>query len=364
MKSFSDYTISLSNIKQNLLAYKKIDSKSKICAVVKANAYGIGLKNVVPTIDKFVDYYAVACFIEAKKLRLLTTKPILILNFTPTKNIAFCQKNNISISVSNLVQVNLIAQNTSSNLPKIKLHLAINSGMNRIGFDNHAEFKQTIKAILSSKNMQIDGIFTHLYNAKNKIDCKQQISIFMQYLAILKKYIDVSKIIKHTSSSLPATNFKNFRFDMVRLGIMLFASIKNNAKIKTLDAINIKSKIINVYKLQPGQSVGYNKGFVAKKPLTIGTVPLGYADGIMRVISKKGYVLCCGRPCKILGNICMDMFMIDLTNTNAKLFDTVTIVGRDKKHTISLNRIAKFCNTIDYEILTNIKQNRFNIKIE
>ena len=88
----------------------------------------------------------------------------------------------------------------------------------------------------------------------------------MQYLAILKKYIDVSKIIKHTSSSLPATNFKNFRFDMVRLGIMLFASIKNNAKIKTLDAITIKSKIINIYKLQPGQSVGYNKGFVAKKP--------------------------------------------------------------------------------------------------
>ena len=81
------------------------------------------------------------------------------------------------------------------------------------------------KGTKAFKNMQIDGIFTHLYNAKNKIDCKQQISIFMQYLAILKKYIDVSKIIKHTSSSLPATNFKNFRFDMVRLGIMLFASI-------------------------------------------------------------------------------------------------------------------------------------------
>ena len=364
MKSFSDYIISLSNIKQNLLAYKKIDGKSKICAVVKANAYGVGLKYVVPAIDGLVDYYAVACFLEAKKLRKLTNKPILILNFTPTKNIAFCQQNNICITVSNLVQANLIAQNASNSLPKIKLHLAINSGMNRIGFDSFDKFDQAIKVILSTKNMQIDGIFTHLYNAKNRADCEHQISIFMQYLNILKNYIDISQITKHASSSLPATSFKSFRFDMVRLGIMLFANTKNNAGIKTFDAISIKSKIINICKIQPGQSVGYSKGFVAKKPMTIGTVPLGYADGIMRVASKKGYVLCCGKPCKIVGNICMDMFMIDLTNTSAKLFDTVTIVGHNANHSILLNRLANFCGTIDYEILTNIKQNRFNIKIE
>lgn len=355
VESFSDYIVNRKAIRQNLIEYKKIDNNSKICAVVKADGYGIGAENVVDAIDDMTDFYAVACFKEALSLRNLTEKPILILNFVEPEVLNECAQKNISISVSNFKQVMEIEKFCDKN---IKIHLAINTGMNRIGFSQLSEFEKTLEYLKSQNKILIEGIFTHIYNASNRNDTKKQICIFMQYINLLSKYFDSAKIIKHASASLSAVRYPEYRFDMVRLGILLYGDIDN--KILTLNnALKIKTTITNVYKIEKGESVGYGKNFVAKKQMKIATVPLGYADGIFRQYAKTGEVFVKGKRCKILGNICMDMFMIDITNKKIKIGDNVEILGKN----ISLSEVAKKSLTISYEILTNIKKRRFNVKI-
>ena len=166
---------------------------------------------------------------------------------------------------------------------------------------------------------------------------------------------------------------------MIRLGIVLYGGLEINydpvqygeskgdreykTKFMFKPSISIKSKIIAINNVKKGECVGYCKNYIAKKNMVVATIPLGYADGIFRNFSKKGKVLINGKKCKVVGNICMDMFMVDITNIKAKIFDEVILIGKDKLgNTITLNEFASYCDTISYEVLTNIKQMRFNIK--
>ena len=380
MNSFSDYIIKKDVVINNLKYFKNYCNKAKICAVVKANAYGLGVKNISKLIDKRIDFYAVSCFLEAKELRKFTYKPILILNFVPYNNIKFCLDKNISITVYSVNHLKIIEKflqklNNLDAKNKLKIHLAINSGMNRIGFDAKNDFLQALDIIkrLSDKII-LEGIFTHFFNAEDITITKKQISIFNKYIKILSKYFDLSNIIKHVCNSLGAIKYPSFNFDMVRVGIGLYTNLdvkkqknKNVKQIKSCieDSIELTSKIIKISHIKKGEYVGYGKTFQAKRDMTIGTIPLGYADGIFRNYAKQGKVICNGKFCKIVGNICMDMFMIDLSKTRAKLFDRVIIIGKDKfGKKISIENIAKDCNTISYEILTSIKKSRLNFKIK
>jgi len=288
-----------------------------------------------------------------------TNKPIIILNFVPENTIFECAKNGFEISVSNFSQ--LLQIKKYSNNKKINVHLAVDTGMHRIGFDSFEKFEKALKFIKNSKNIEIKGIFSHIYNAKNKKDTQKQNQIFEKYLQILSKYFDISKITKHLLASESAIKYPEYRYDMVRLGIVLYANF--DGKEQFCDAVQIKSKIVGIKEVNIGESVGYNKKFIAKQKTKIAIIPIGYADGIWRSYAKKGYVLLNDNFCKIVGNICMDMFAVDITGIDTKIGDTVTIIGADKKNKISLNQIAKWQDTICYEFLTNIKQNRFNIKI-
>ena len=358
MSSFSEYIVKTKAIRHNLLEYKRIDSKSKICAVVKANGYGIGAENVVNSVDDLVDFYAVACFVEAEKLRKITSKNILILNFVDKNDLKQCASKNISVSISTLADAKKIVKTDFNG--RVKVHLAINTGMNRIGFCDLNEFCKTLSYI--SKNLHkicIEGIFTHLYNAKNFEDSKKQICIFNQYLKVLSKHFDISKIVKHTVASFGAVEYPEFRFDMVRLGILLYGGLEETTKLNLKQVVEIKSKIIKINELNTKSNVGYGKNIVKKNVKKIATIPLGYADGILRSLSGSGFVLINNTLCKIVGNVCMDMFMVDITNTNAKINDKVFVLNNE----LTLNKIATFANTISYEILTNIKKDRFDVKV-
>src|SRR5574344_315223 len=199
-KSFNKYVVNLKNIRHNLLEYKKIDKKLKICAVVKANGYGVGAENVVKSIDSLVQFYAVACFYEAIDLRKETLKPILILNTVQKDCIKDCIKNDISVSISNFFDVKNFCKVVDDK--PLKIHLAINTGMNRIGFKDIDKFEKTLKYLKKHKGkFFIEGIYTHIYNYTNKYDTNKQIRIFMQFLKVLQKYFDITKIIKHALSS-------------------------------------------------------------------------------------------------------------------------------------------------------------------
>ena len=370
MQSFNEYIIKAKNLKNNIKSIKKrVDSK--ICAVVKADGYGLKIENILPIIDDLVDFYAVACFKESKITRRFTNKKILVLNCVPNSCVIDCVNNDISISILNLKQlkgvISILKKSKTKN--KLNIHFAINTGMNRIGFKEKNEF---YKAVLLCKRNQslvnIEGIFTHFYNAEFFDITEKQVGIFMQFLNILALHFDISEIIKHTSNSVGSILYKDFEFDMVRIGIGMYSAM-NESCLKHkhfvfLDAVEIKSKIVNISNVKKGEHIGYGNTF-AKKDMKVATIPLGYADGIFRCYAKKGYVLCCGKFCKIVGRICMDMFMIDVSHINANLYDEVILIGTDKfGNKITLNDVAKCCDTISYEILTSIKQNRFDVKIK
>ena len=360
MKSFSDYIVDVSAIRHNLLEFKK-QSKKRACAVVKADGYGIGAKYVVRAADDLVSFYAVACFVEAKKLRKYTSKNILVLNWVPKSVLKFCAENNISVTVFNSQQVEAICRAKTKN--KIKIHLAVNTGMNRIGFCDDKEFLHAVEKIKLCNNVCIEGIYTHFYNAENTTDTQKQNCIFKHFVGLLSNYVDIKKVICHAESS-NAYFLSGFDYDMARVGILLYGLLNKNKK-QFKEALSIKSKIVCITKVQKGQSVGYGKNYIAKHNMTVATVPLGYADGIMRSVAKNGYVLCGGKFCKIVGNICMDMFMVDVSNIIAKLFDQVVLIGKDDYgNSISANQVAEWCGTIGYEVFTNIKKNRFNVKVK
>lgn len=379
MESFNNYIISKKAIYHNLKILKKINKDCKVCAVVKANGYGLGAQNVVKQVDNNIDFYAVACMREAIELRKHTQKPVLILNFVPIKSFENCIKLNISISVCGLDEVKLLCKyinnhkkdfyNTDKAFKKINIHLAINTGMNRVGFKNVNDFFGAIKQLKKYQRfINIEGIFTHFHNSANDEKTNNQFCIFMQFVKILSLYFDIDKIIKHVANSYSAVKNKKYGLDMVRVGILLYGSLEDKKylnKLKLKQTLQIKTKIINITHIKKGEFVGYGKNFVAKKDMIIGTIPLGYADGIFRSYAKKGFVLCGGKRCKIVGNICMDMFMIDVSNIKAKIFDEVVVIGVDKfGNEITIDEVAKNCDTISYEILTNIKKQRFEVKIE
>ena len=356
MNSFCTYKVLLNNIQKNLKTYKKIDGKSKICAVVKANAYGLGVQNVVPKIESLVDCFAVANFQEAAEVEKLTNKKIIILNFVPKDLIGACAEKSFQISVSNFAQLLWLRKCLKNQ--KIDVHLAVDTGMHRIGFDNTFEFEKSLKYIKKHKNISIVGIFSHIFNAKCQKDTQKQNAVFQKYLEVLSKHFDTKSITKHLLASEGAVRYPELRYDMVRLGILLYANFDGK---NFCDAVELKTKIIAIKNLEKGDSVGYCKKFVAKKKTKIGVVPIGYADGVLRCTMKKGYVLYNGKFCKIVGNVCMDMFAVDLTDTNAKVGDNITLIGKSKSEQIFLSDVARWQNTICYEILTNIKQNRLNV---
>ena len=360
MNSFSEYTILQKNIVNNLLAYKKVDSKSKICAVVKANAYGLGVQNVVPKIDNLVDCFAVANFQEALQVSKLTSKKIIILNFVPKDKIFECAELGFQISVSSFSQLLQIRKCLKNQ--KIDIHLAVDTGMNRIGFDNIKEFKKTLKITKNNQKINIVGIFSHIYNSRNKIDTQNQNIIFDKYSHLLAQHFDATKITRHLLASESAVKYPKYRYDMVRLGILLYANYDNGTNF--CDAIELKSKIIAIKNLNVGECFGYGKKFVATKKTKLAIIPIGYADGILRNLKKNGYVLCKDKFCKIVGNVCMDMLAVDVTETTAKIGDAVILIGKSKTKQISLCDVAKWQNTICYEVLTNIKQNRLNTIIK
>lgn len=356
MKSYSNYVVNIGAIRHNIGEFKKINGNVKICGVVKADGYGHGIKNFVPKIDCMLDAYGVATAKEAIRLRKHTQKPILVLNFVEKKDLVLCAKNKITISVFCMQHLLQIEQQNI----KIDVHLAINSGMNRIGIGNIDEFFDMLNFCKTHCNICIKGIFTHFYNAKNSNDVKHQICIFNQFLQVLDLYYDTKKLCVHTSAS-EASIKHNFCFDMVRLGILMYGYLEQKCEMSLRPALSVTSKIINITHIKKGQSVGYGKAFVAQKNMKIATVPLGYADGIFRSYAKSGKVIINGKYSKIVGNICMDMFMCDVTNTNCRIGDKVTLLGTDGKKSILASDIARATNTICYEVLTNIKQNRMNI---
>ena len=329
---------------------KKIEEyiyPKKIIPVVKANAYGTYLNEEIDIMNHF-SILAVARTEEGVFLRNKGyNKEILILNEILEEEIDNAINNNLTIGLSRIDLVDKI------NKP-LKVHLEIETGMNRTGI-NINDLEAFIKKIKTNKNIIVEGIYTHFSSADNDNNyTNKQISIFQKAVNITKASFNLKYI--HSQASAGILNFDDKVSNYTRPGILLYGytPFEGARKIIPVKEVAIlKTKISFIKEVDKDEKISYNGTYITPHKMVVGTIPIGYADGLRRILSNNGEVIVNNTKCKIIGNICMDSCMIDITNTNAKIEDDVYIW--DNK-LITLEEISKKCNTISYEILATISK--------
>lgn len=357
MKSFNDFIVDTKILKSNALNIKsKLGRDTKFCAIVKSNAYGIGTETVCRSLYGIADFFAVANVCEGVNIRVFDKiTPVLILGVTSEDDLEIVAKNSLSISVSNIEKLLEIIKFCDKSKLKINVHLQINTGLNRFGFRTIALFREGLKLIEKSEFVSLEGMYSHFATKGNDVGfIKKQFIRFNQF----KKYIKSDDVICHIANSFATTFDKKFHLDMVRNGFLLYGGGENSIGNKFV--LTIKSKIVNVFDAKKGDTIGYDRTYEVKKNMSIAVIPLGYADGYDRRLSNRFYVLVNGERCPILGNICMDCFMVDVSKVNAKTGSEVVILGKQKNDEISLNDIAKVLDTSPYEVLLKFNYRRMN----
>ena len=345
--------IDLNAFNHNIKEIKKyIGTSKEIMPVIKANAYGTHINKRLDIINKF-NIVAVAITDEALELRHLGyNKEIFILNQPYIEELDKIIEYDITLGLSSKEFLNDLIK---INKP-IKVHLEIETGMNRTGI-NINELNDYIKIIKQNPNIKVTGIYTHLSSADNDIDyTNNQLEIFKNALNITKENFNTIKYI-HTSASNGLLNFKEDFTNLTRPGIIMygyesFDGVKNIINLKPV--AKLKSKITFIKEVPKNTSIGYNRSYTTTKTTTIATIPIGYADGLRRELSNKGHVIINNTIVPIIGKVCMDSFMADITNLeNVHIGDDVYIWDNDL---ITLEEISKNCNTINYEILSTISE--------
>lgn len=366
--------INLDNLLWNLsIIKKKLPKDSKIYAVLKADAYGNGAVHIGMELENipYIFGYACATFDEAMELREYHLKKnILILGYIFPNEIEKAINNDISMTVYNIDCAKEISKLARKNNKIAKIHIAINTGMNRIGYNVNRDSVLEIKEIYKLSNIVIEGVFTHFSKAdeKDKTFTKTQQTLFNEMKDNLIKE-GIKCEYYHTANSAAILEFSESYSSLVRLGISMYGmwpsdKVKRDIPLKPI--LSLYSSIINIHTVNKGSLVGYGGIYKAKKDILVATISIGYADGVPRSISNKGYVLIHGKKAPIIGRICMDQMMVDITDIKGvKIEDKVTIIGTENDNTITMEDISSITNRLNYEIscaLSNRRVKRIYIK--
>lgn len=357
IKSSTWAEITLENIKYNVDNVKSALTKgTKLCCVVKANAYGHGAVEVSKYLEKEkrADFFSVARLEEALELINNNIKtPILCMGYIDIEKLSYAVENEIRITVYSLdiaEKVSKIAKNLNKNA---YIHIKIDTGMSRIGFLVNKNSIIDIKNIFKLENIIVEGIYTHFAKSdeKDKKSTYEQISKFNKVIDELEK--DSLKVeIKHVSNSAAILDMRDCDFNMVRLGISLYGSypssdVKKDIKLKT--ALELKTRVSNIKMIEKGTSVSYAGTYTAKEDVKIATLPVGYADGFPRT-QKNPQVFINGQLLNVVGRICMDQTMVEVPkNLDVNMEDEVLLIG--DVDGIRIGDISSKMNTIDHEIL-------------
>ncbi len=333
--------INLNNIEYNVKTLiSKYNNYDYYFGVVKADCYGHG--NVVNSIIKGgCNYLATAMLEEALKIRKDNEEiPILCLGIIPTEHLNAAYENNITVTVNSLDYATKLV---ASKVP-VKVHIKLNTGMNRLGIKDKNEFINTFNLLINN-NIEVEGIYTHIYNADVEQDTIKQLNIYKEFI----DSIDKSKVkIFHVCASDALVNYKKMDFvNGCRLGIIMYG-FNDNLDLKS--TYSLHSKIIQINKLKQGETVGYNAMYKAQTDELIGVVPIGYDDGIIRKNTGR-YVYINDKKYPIVGNICMDMLFVKI-DESVKLNDEVILL-KDNEH---IKYTANYLDTIVYEVICTISK--------
>ncbi len=354
--------INLDAIYQNVANAKKLlKPGTKIMAIVKADGYGHGAIETASVIDSIVDAYGVAILEEGIELRQAGfTKDILILGFTPAPLYEPMINYNITTAVFQLDMAQKISETAVKLGKKAHIHIALDTGMNRIGFKQDNESLDIIKQIAALPGILIDGCFTHFARMDEKDKTKAKIQ-FERFILFTKR-IEAAGIklpLKHAANSAAIIEMQETGLDMVRDGISVYGMYPSEEvdkfRLALIPAMELKAHISFVKTIGAGEEIGYGGTYTTTGRTVVATIPVGYADGYPRALSGKGRVLVHGQSAKIIGRVCMDQFMVDVTNIEGvKEGDIVTLAGRDGDEYISIEEVAGMAYSFNYEFVCNI----------
>lgn len=354
--------IDLDCIKDNIREIRKSMKEKEIIAVVKADAYGHGAIDIAPVLlENGADKLAVAVITEALELRNSGIEaPIIILGYTPITFAKELIKENIEQTVYDLGYAKELSKIGKENYTDINIHIAVDTGMGRIGFLPNEDGIKAVEAISKLDNIKIKGIFTHFSSAdeKDKEYTNYQIKKFNDFVKVLEgKNINLG--CKHLSNSAAILDIEEAHFDAVRPGIILYGYYPSNEvdkkKIKLKPALTLKSQIVHVKELSTGEYISYGRKYRTQRKSIIATLPIGYADGYTRALYGKAQVIVKGKLVPVVGRICMDQCMIDVTDVGpVKVGDEVILLGAEDGVKFDADDIAKLIDTISYEVVCMI----------
>lgn len=356
LKSYLE--VNLKNIENNIIKIKnEVGERVTVAPVIKADAYGLGATKLKKLLERQnIKIVIVATIDEAIKLRNSGfNMAILLLNELLTYEVSKVVKYNLTVGLSDFEVAKKLNEEATKSNKKVNVHLEIDTGMGRVGIkpENALDFMNKISYF---NNIEVEGIYTHFSSAdSSKEYTKMQIDLFKNTIDYLKKNGYEYKYI-HSSASSGIINFKDVYFNMVRPGIITYGYMPDKSIKNTLNLVpstKLISHIVFTKEVPRGTAISYGRTYITKEKRTIATIPLGYADGVKRILSNKGKVFISGRYAPIVGNVCMDNFMVDITGIDAKVGDEVIIWDNIN---ITIEEIAEICNTINYEILCSISK--------
>jgi len=380
------------NIEKNLIKIRKINDN--IICVLKDDAYGLGIENILPVlIENNCRYFAAAYISEAFKIRRLIEKDypdilgeisIMILNYIEESEIKKVLKNDIEITIFNFKQLekyiealkrfdilknnkknsNIIKKNDNfedtevvgNNIEKnnkLKIHIKLNTGMNRLGFDEE-EIEKLIKILEENPNLDIISVYSHIFNVENEKETENQITKYDRVVSLFDKN-KIKYRFKHIQASPLLFKYgKKYNYDFVRTGMAMYGMEPLFESSGLYNAVKVISKVINIRKIKRGEKISYGNKNTLKENKTVAVIPVGYAHGLQKQIeNKEAYVLVHGEKAKILGEICMDMIIVDITHIkNVQIDDEAVIIGKQGKEEITLLKMSEWAETIQDDILT------------
>ena len=386
--------VNLSQLRQNLENIRAHVSPAKVLVVLKANAYGHGVDGVAPFIAPFADYIGVAILEEGIHLRKMgIATPILVMGGTLREQLPDFFEYDLTLAASSLDLLTAAEQLAESTRKRIKTHLKIDTGMERIGVREY-EAEALIEKSLACSHLEVEGIFTHFANSESYVtpalargasvasrslakqsppsvqgllrredhpprnddsfvEASLQLERFQDVLSIYEKRSEPHPPIRHMANSGATLSLPESYYDMVRPGVLFYGvyparDIERTIEVKP--ALTWKSKLIFSKVTQPGRAVSYGSLWHAEAESRIATIPCGYADGYFRRMTNQGRVIINGRSYPQVGRICMDQFMVNAGQDDVKVGDEVTLMGNG----IAPEELANWAGTNEYEVMTNI----------
>lgn len=345
--------VNLNALKYNLSQIKNMYSnKVHVMAVIKANAYGHGDIEVSKAfMDAGAEYLAVATLSEALALRqIYSNYPLFILGHTPDRLLGMVAENNITQTIFSFSQAKILDDICFGKNIKAKVHLKVDTGFHRLGCVD----KEELLSICRLRNLEVEGIFSHLALVNEEENLKQynlflKVTEFLENKGIRFRY-------KHISDSISAVDYPEYSLNMIRPGAILYG-LKgfHKGELDVIPALEFVSHVSQIRNISKGEGVGYDFLWRAPTDTLIGTLPFGYADGYPRNLMNKGYVTIFGKKCPIIGVICMDQCMVDLSSVpEAQEGSRAIIYGDGKNNTMSIDEAAKLAGTNKNEIVSRI----------